>query len=513
MSVIFSFALVFVFTRYVVASYVIPTGSMAPTLMGAHMRFWSEQTGFNWAVNPWEYTDFSSRTPRKVQRGPIDVEDPFTGRPIPTMQQTNVPLRIGDRIFVQKYLYSLFEPERWDIVVFKFPGDARENYIKRLAALPGEEVWLVDGDVFTRRPASEDAAEREWSIRRKPDRAQGDLWWTLYSSEYRPLSETIDDRPWRDRWIADGWTGDRREHRWESAGPGFIRWNAAVRPIDDFLPYNDVRTQRQRPPDRYPVSDLRLRADVTPESEGLTALWTIEARDHIFQAVVGPSSAAIRMRPRSRPAHGGDNQWIELERVETSFLAPGRTTGVEFWHVDQALSLWIDGERMLSAEYDWSAEERLRLALRPETRRESIDRIALSSPGMYQPPEVWMSFEGGPVTLRRVGLDRDVHYQPSRIRLNPVRGQIEPGLGTTPDSTIVLGPDEFFVLGDNSGASGDSRAWSTVDPWVGLHFDETAGVVHRELLIGKAFFVFFPAPHKNLGPIPVPDFGRLRLLR
>ncbi|HBS27851.1 MAG TPA: signal peptidase I, partial [Phycisphaerales bacterium] len=58
------------------------------------------------------------------------------------------PLRAGDRILVQKYLYELFPPERWDVVVFKNPESATQNFIKRLVGLPNEQVWLADGDVF-----------------------------------------------------------------------------------------------------------------------------------------------------------------------------------------------------------------------------------------------------------------------------------------------------------------------------------------------------------------------------
>jgi len=49
----------------------------------------------------------------------------------------------GDRILVFKYLYSIYDPRRFDVVVFKAPHAPQENYIKRLVGLPGEMIALT----------------------------------------------------------------------------------------------------------------------------------------------------------------------------------------------------------------------------------------------------------------------------------------------------------------------------------------------------------------------------------
>jgi len=79
-----------------------------------------------------------------------------------------------------------------------------------------------------------------------------------------------------------------------------------------------------------------------------------------------------------------------------------------------------------------------------------------------------------------------------------------------PANTPALTPDQFFVCGDNSPASLDARLWDKVDPWV-RPIDPKVGVVPRDLMIGKAFFVYFPSILRD-GPIPVPDFGRMRFI-
>jgi hypothetical protein len=73
-----------------------------------------------------------------------------------------------------------------------------------------------------------------------------------------------------------------------------------------------------------------------------------------------------------------------------------------------------------------------------------------------------------------------------------------------------LGPDEFFALGDNSPRSYDSRWWREHEVTGPL-----TPVVPRANLIGKAFFVYWPAAGERYG-IPlrlVPDMTAFRFIR
>src|SRR5205823_13830015 len=49
--ILIAFILAFIFRAFVVEAFVIPTGSMAPTLMGAHMRFRCEDCGYEFETN------------------------------------------------------------------------------------------------------------------------------------------------------------------------------------------------------------------------------------------------------------------------------------------------------------------------------------------------------------------------------------------------------------------------------------------------------------------------------
>src|SRR5205809_7163896 len=50
-SILVAFVLAFIFRAFVVEAFVIPTGSMAPTLLGAHMRFTCTDCGYRFDVN------------------------------------------------------------------------------------------------------------------------------------------------------------------------------------------------------------------------------------------------------------------------------------------------------------------------------------------------------------------------------------------------------------------------------------------------------------------------------
>lgn len=56
-------------------------------------------------------------------------------------------LKVGDRLFVNRFIYRFTDPERGDIVVFKSVVDDKD-YVKRLVGLPGETVELRKGIVY-----------------------------------------------------------------------------------------------------------------------------------------------------------------------------------------------------------------------------------------------------------------------------------------------------------------------------------------------------------------------------
>lgn len=557
-SIIIAFAMAFVFRGFVIEAFVIPTGSMAPTLMGAHMRFQGTLSGRSWAVGPWFAIPPGTDGYLRPQLDPdrrrdITVHDPMTGEVVGGPVQA---LQSGDRILVLKYVYALREPRRYDVIVFKNPTNPAQNYIKRLIGLPGEHLALVDGDVFVHRGvASEDdsglSADWDrpgWTIARKPALQQEAVWQPVFDSALMPESEAPgtgreglgapQPSPWS---TPDGanWSLRGRSYESRSAArtelvfdqtvPRFRDENALAQgraeawTIDDRYAYNEVPAPVGGMFNhmlRFPVSDLRVRAGVeplalAPAGPGGGALkieFNLRARRHDFQGLIDGETLTLRMRELAGSA-GIASAWRTLAtgRIPERLRA-GRVTEVAFTHADQRLTLSV-GSTKISAEYEWTPAERIFFA----TGRRLEELLAeqprggsniLADARLYARPEVRIGFEGGPVRLTRVGLDRDLHYQPTAY----AGGRGGPALATSPERALILGPDQFFACGDNSPASLDGRLWDSVDDWVAQEIDDTQGIVPRDLLLGRAFFVYWPSLHYERGPVPVPDFGRMRFI-
>ena len=56
-------------------------------------------------------------------------------------------LYTGERVLANKFIYHLAPPRRGDIVIFDYPKDTRQVYVKRVVGLPGEIVAIRDGRV------------------------------------------------------------------------------------------------------------------------------------------------------------------------------------------------------------------------------------------------------------------------------------------------------------------------------------------------------------------------------
>src|SRR5947209_1480785 len=127
-SILVAFILAFVFRAFVVEAFVIPTGSMAPTLYGAHIRYRCPDCGYTF--------DAGFKAP---STGEEDPDIPSTSKPATdyhcpncgyAMSENVADVRFGDRILVLKYLYLFQKPRQWDVVVFKSPDEQSKHVEK-----------------------------------------------------------------------------------------------------------------------------------------------------------------------------------------------------------------------------------------------------------------------------------------------------------------------------------------------------------------------------------------------
>lgn len=76
------------------------------------------------------------------------VINALTGRFYVRGSSMEPSLHNGQYLIVSKISYLFGEPRRGDVVVFVAPGNGKEDYIKRIIGLPGEEVEIRDGAVW-----------------------------------------------------------------------------------------------------------------------------------------------------------------------------------------------------------------------------------------------------------------------------------------------------------------------------------------------------------------------------
>lgn len=54
----------------------------------------------------------------------------------------------GNYLLVDEVTYRFEDPQRGDVIVFRYPGDQKTFYIKRIIGLPGEHVMIVNGQII-----------------------------------------------------------------------------------------------------------------------------------------------------------------------------------------------------------------------------------------------------------------------------------------------------------------------------------------------------------------------------
>jgi signal peptidase I len=71
-----------------------------------------------------------------------------TARYVVDGQSMEPNLHTGQFLIVSRLAYRFGDPQRGDIIVFDFPGNPSDDYVKRIIGLPGEKVTIENGHIF-----------------------------------------------------------------------------------------------------------------------------------------------------------------------------------------------------------------------------------------------------------------------------------------------------------------------------------------------------------------------------
>jgi signal peptidase I len=558
-SILVAFILAFIFRAYVVEAFVIPTGSMAPTLLGAHMTFRCPDCGYVFDVN-YAHGDSDDMNFPSSSLAPDDIYCPNCGYHIangPLRDQSDRMVRqpardeqgnyitdadgnrvyqpvypggtqqeqvhYGDRILVLKYAYLFNPPRRWDVVVFKAPAQPElyhytQNFIKRLVGLPGETLMVLDGDLYAKDERG------DWMIQQRPLSVQNALWRIVYDNDFYPQGLTRSDRSksWTQPWkLVDGqgWnlghgSTDGRVFHFDGQAAGTIGFdsdaNGGSQTTNDYLVY-DIPVNQRRPSGgdwqsatRNVVSDLKLSLWYQRQSGSGPLNLRLTKRDHAFDAEIGPDAVTLwHTHPDgTRTADAGP------VKLADAGIKPGSPIWVEFMNVDYKVTLYLNGKPALQttlAQYAPDADELLK-----EYNDPSI--------AWRRPPEIQITCADQSSALSHVGLWRDIYYtnanMPGLMWATPSRPVHLHRRGEAREDGGVYNEDEYFVMGDNSLISGDARFWTERIDLPNEDLEVESGRVPDRFLLGKAFFVYWPAGFRPASgwPALVPDFGDMRFI-
>ena len=428
-----------------IESFVVPSSSMAPSLLGIHREVRCVDCGHQFVCGTDDLTG-QSLTAVCINCGCAEND------------ATQLPDVNGDRLVVYKSAYNIRPPQRWEVVVFRYPEIARKAFIKRVVGLPGEEVQVVDGDLHI-----------DGQLVRKS------------LAEQRALAVLVHDSTATSSFLPPRWNADQPHTGWRFGGGRFFRGAAEDRITDwltyrhwrrapgtprqveettilDHNAYNQSRTQKIE--DANLVADLLLSARLRTRHPGRLSFFLANARDQML----------LHVEPHS----GHIELWHNGREVATAQAAPNlffQDTTVEVSTIDRQFLVAFDGQLMLPP-YEFEVPD---IPSQPTSRPAAIGAIGLE------------------VELSELRLYRDVYYT------NPPSPYGQWGL-TEP---YRLADDEYFVLGDNSPLSEDSRFWPG------------GPAVRSEMLIGKPLFVHLPSRLLWWGDnsFQIPDFAHIRYIR
>ena len=556
-SLVIAFTLALLFRAFEAEAFVIPTGSMAPTLMGRHKDLDCSECDFNFQAGASREEDDQSHTLRTelgrvnreierlrrlaadssagvqqrdvAQQQVTDLEAPggklsvlqmrLAGKMIASATCPNCgnvmkliegegpsvtydaryPSYNGDRILVDKFAYDFREPNRWDVIVFKYPEGANTNYIKRLVGLPNELVSIAGGDIWTSRDGQPS------TIARKPPHVMQAMLQVVHDSNFPASFMQTEGWPsaWTDWADTSVWKSEKNRRQFtatcsagQSASLRYQRFNPtsddwkevrlgmgvrkAITPtlIKDFQAYNAISQGG------HWVGDLAVECTLESKSDsGLIVLDLVDGGQQHFCSI---------------DLADGTANLVAASGVTAVATTPIRGKGsweVMFTNVDDELRLFVDKKLMPTATpVAWGSE------IKKESTRDPILEVVQPGstvPSDLAPAGITVKAEDEPVAVvvSSIKILRDIFY------IGAVgfgrRGEIR----DEPILEFPLEADQFFVLGDNSAASKDGRLW------IDVHY------VDRRLLLGRAISIVWPhmVPASRHVTVTLPVLGELRL--
>ena len=306
----------------------------------------------------------------------------------------------GERILVDKFAWLRRNPRRFEVAVFQYPLNRSKNFIKRIAGMPGEWLRIVDGDLWT-----SDDEGNTWRIQRKPAGVGEQLMFAYYPKPVDDPEAFQGVTCWEG---GEGWTVDSDANRFDVAAG---KEPTALEFLRKVMPYDSVDDGDYAPQPH--AGDVRIGFHARVKRGGELAV-VLTKHGVAYRLVLGTD--------------GSHFEWGEDAKRETLSCRLGDGP-VSFAFVDDTLRADVDGETFAFEL--------------PARKTPPSDELFEDKWGHHS---IRIEARGCACELTKMRIDRDVHY-------------------TSNDTDFIWKiPDEhYFMLGDNTQHSKDSRAWHVAE--------------------------------------------------
>ena len=403
-------------------------GSMAETFWGPHYTICCQDCRFCFPV------DATATPPAQM------ISCPNCGAQ--NQRNENQPVLPGDRVLVDRMSYHFRDPYRWEPVLFRSVDPPVTHCLKRVVGLPNENVAIFAGDIWI----NGTRLKKKWSTL---DALALDVHDSRFAAKHSEV-------PLRWRPLAT-------ESNWEKTPRGYLQLSAAVvsdqeKPID-WIGYHHLDFHRGHPratdqiTDNYAYNQTLSRRLHSTDDLILSAQVQCHGSGSLFFQV-GTCRLQLDCDQESDQGCGklldSSKQIAEFAWDSQRLQSPAQ---VEVATVDKRFFFVIDDRVVFSFDLE---------------SRSTIFPPDPSEPGLVQEEENVSRLAVGSQSLRVTVSDlrvrRDVYYTPEIV-----------GVLANRTGDYRLGEDEFFVLGDNSPVSLDSRR------------DAAVAIVHRADLLGRVW--------------------------
>tara|TARA_R110002111_G_scaffold126741_5_gene191465 strand:- start:44297 stop:46030 length:1734 start_codon:yes stop_codon:yes gene_type:complete len=541
---------VILFRTFEAEGYMISTGSMAPSLLGYHKQVKCPRCDYSFTYGV--AYDESVTGNRYQDQDQSHGETPSQSGQYATcpncdtnsIDLTNVPRNEGDQLLVFKHAYYLKGPERWSVVVFQNPMKPTQAYVKRVVGLPGESVQVKEGDLYINgkierkdlktqhavrllvydqhyRPENDDffqprffpvAGDSEVAHKQQPGKrpawtAQGDGF-VFDATNDDPLSSSV-----RDQWSWVNYQHYMRQGGRYLTTVSLEEWPAAIEkpePVLAPLQYDAQKKelsykgamsaddchryleQTENEEFRYAIALLYEKSHVAPVldhyayNSGVENQVAIPVHDFQFQCDLKVISREGEFAIELFDGYHHFRNVFDFKASESSLFIDDQKNAIRIGKLSGNF-----GSETVTVEMS-IMDRQILLAVDDQLVYQPLLYGESSTPRAEIRVPVRFGANGGHLQLSSLKLYRDIHY----TRGKALHAVNEP---------YQLDQQSYFVLGDNSPVSLDSRSWSD-------------GKVDCKYLLGKPFLVHLPSRQgevkigDRVGHIRIPDLSRIRYI-